>query len=151
MTIILTYAEVTAVIIGLSLILITFLFCVRLITKTAGKLKKTIIYFLISSIPGGVYIGGRLFNFETLLPEGKLINLILIALVFFFTLMGTIELNKIVNELIENKAGCKIETKSKKEMKVENNQQEKRPIITFGGSLGNKYLDLTGRKPKFRE
>jgi hypothetical protein len=149
MTTILTYAEIIAGVVGLCLILIIFLFCVRLTTKTTGKLKKIIIYFLISSILGGIYIGGRLFNFEVLLPEGKLINLILIVLVFFFTLMGIIELNKIVNGIIDKK-GCKIETKMKKETKVENNKQEKRPIRTFAENVNNKYLDLTGRKPKFR-
>jgi len=150
MTTILTYAEVTTGVVGLCLILTIFLFSVRLITKTAGKLKKMIIYFLISSILGGIYIGGRLFNFEVLLSEGKLINLILIALVFFFTLIGTIELNKIVNEIINGKKECKPEIKSKRQINVENNKPRKKIVTTFAENVSNKYLDLTGRKPKFR-
>jgi hypothetical protein len=145
MVTILTYGEVITEIVGLSLILISFLFCIRLLAKTAGKLKKAIIYFLIGSIPGGLYFGARLINIEVLLPEGKLIDLVLASIVSFFVLMGLFELNKIVNELF-NKTECK----PKKEIKFETPKPEKKPAQTFTATINNKYLDLTGRKPKFR-
>jgi hypothetical protein len=151
MTTILTYGEIIAEIVGLFLILIAFVVSIQLIIKTAGKLKKSIVYFLIGSIIVGIYFGARLLNIEVLLPEGKLIDLILTSAVSFFVLMGIIELNKIVNEIINGKKEYKTDAKSKKQMKIENNQQEKRPIITFAGNLGNKYLDLTGRKPRYRQ
>lgn len=152
MTITLTYFEIATGIVGLSLILTSFLFCIQLLTKTTGRLKKMVIYFLIGTIPGALYLIGRLFNFETLLPEGKLINLILAVIISFFVLMGLIELNKIVNELIKNKKECKTGTKEKREIKSrDNNQEEKTLGKRFAENISNKYLDLTGRKPRYRE
>jgi hypothetical protein len=150
MSTLLTYSEIATGIVGLCLVLIAFLFSIRLLIKTAGKLKKIAIYFLIGCILAAGYIIGRLINLEVLLPEGKLINLILVLFISLLVLMIILNLNKIVNEII-GKGRSKTESKPKKEIKFENNQSGKKPIITFAGDIGNRYLDLTGRKPKFRE
>ena len=150
MTAILTYAEIFAGIIGLCLILIIFIICIRLIIKTAGKLRNVAIYFLVCSVPGAAYILGRLFNIEVLLAEGKLINLILVAIISLLILMGLLELNKIVNELKTNKKEFKTEIKPKKEIKINANKPEQKTNQNFVRTIGDKYLDLTGKKPRYR-
>lgn len=141
------YIELAVEILGLLLILIGILISVEIMTKTAGKLKKVIIYFLISLIIFAFYVAGRILNLETAFTAGKILSLGFIIFSIFFILIGLYKLNKIVNELL-NKTECRTECKPKREMR--NNFQEKKPLKTFAENIGNKYLDLTGRKPKFR-
>jgi len=151
MTTILTYAEVVTGIIGLCIVLTAFLFSIHLLIKTTGKLKRIAIYFMIGCILAAGYIIGRLVNLEVLLPEGKLINLILVLFISLLVLMIILSLNKIINDIRGKKKECKPEPKIKKEIKVKKHRQERKPVKTFVENVNNKYLDLTGRNPRFRE
>lgn len=154
MTTILTYSELISGAVGAVLLIFVFLFSINLIIKTTGRLKKIAVYFLIGSIAAETYIMGRVINIEVLLPMGKLIGLILVVIVSLLVFLIVLELNRIVKEIIGNKAKPKQKNNVKKETKNKNIlriKEEKTRRRTFAENISNKYLDLTGRKPRFRE
>ena len=155
MTTILTYAELTVGVIGFCLMILIFLNSISLLMKTIGRLKKIAVYFLLGSIAGTGYIAGRMISLEVLLPAGKLIGLIFMLIVFVLVFLIILELNKIINEILYSKWPNKYKNKlEKKEIKIKNIpivKEEKTTRKKFAENISNKYLDLTGRKPKFRE
>ncbi len=160
MTTILAYTELISESIGIALVIFVFLNSINLIIKTAGRLKKIAIYFLVGSIAAEAYIMGRMINIEVLLPMGKLIGLILVLIVSLLVLLIIIELNRVVNDVRCAKWPNKCKDKKrirqnanvqKSKRKIKNNNSQKifvRKRIAENAS--NEYLDLTGRKPKFR-
>jgi len=150
MTTILTYSELISGAIGATLLIFAFLSSIILILKTTGRLKRIAIYFLIGSIVSEIYIIGRMINIETLLLTGKLIGLIIVLIVSLLVFLIVRELNIIVKEIIGKKAKPKLE--DKRERKIRNNNSQKMLVRkTLAQNISNKYLDLTGRKPRFRE
>jgi hypothetical protein len=148
MTLATYYIELAVAIAGFLLVLIGVLLSVDIMIKTAKKLKRVVIYFLISIIPFSFYLAGRILNLETAFAWGKILSLAFSLFSLIFILMGLCELNKIVNELI----GPKREFKSENKIKINNTKQEEKKFTeVLNQNIDNKYLDLTGRKPKFRQ
>jgi len=160
MTTILTYTELISESIGIALVIFVFLNSINLLIKTAGRLKRIAIYFLVGSIAAEAYIMGRVINIEVLLPMGKLIGLILVLIVSLFVLLIIVELNRVVNEVRCAKwpEKCKGKKEIKQKIKVQklkrrtkNNAPEKMFVRKKSAeNVSNEYLDLTGRRPKFR-
>ncbi|VVB82778.1 Uncharacterised protein [uncultured archaeon] len=158
---ILTYTELIAESLGIALVIFVFLNSINLLIKTTGRLKRIAIYFLVGSIAAEAYIMGRVINIEVLLPMGKLIGLIFVLIVSLFVLLIIIELNRIVKDIRcakwpekckDKKEVIKSNTKvQKSNRRIRNNNPKKIQVRKQSAeNVRNEYLDLTGRKPKFR-
>lgn len=82
---------------GLLLTLIVIFIAMYLTQKTANKLRMMVLLILISLIPTGLYMIGRMLNIESAFTSGKLIGLILNLFTILFWLFAILALNSLVN------------------------------------------------------
>ena len=90
------YAELTVAITRLFFIFLGIMVSIEIINKTSGRLKKAIIYFLVTFIPSIFYTIGRLLNIESLFASGKLLSLTFNTLTTIFILFGLYEINNLI-------------------------------------------------------
>lgn len=96
-------AELIVAIIRVLLILFSILFCIDLINKTSGGLRKASIFFMVAFIPSALYTIGRILNIEALFASGTLLSLMFNALNTFFLLVGLFLINKLIDVMINPK------------------------------------------------
>lgn len=97
------YSELTIAVMRLFLILAGILICVDIISKSSGKLKKAVIFFLISFIPSIFYTFGRILNVEAIFTEGKFLSLVFNISTTILVLGGLAVINKLIEEIRSSK------------------------------------------------
>jgi len=90
------------------LILLAILVCIEIIRRSSGKFKKAFTFFLLALIPSIFSTIGRIIDLEARLTSGRLIYLILNALTTLLILIGLIEINRLLKNIL--KEGEKIDS-----------------------------------------
>ena len=90
-------------------------------------------------------------NIEVLFSAGKLISLGFMLIVTCLVLLIVVTLNQIVKGIINSKPRYRPKKKIEKKEAFEHHNQKRTSIRRrFAENITDKYLDLTGRNPKFR-
>lgn len=93
------YEELAVASLRLLLILIGVLICVEIIIKSAGRLRNSMIFFVVSFIPSALYTLGKIINMDSVSENGEFLSLLLNFLTTLFILCGLWNLLLLVREL----------------------------------------------------